>query len=119
MNADYEFFAQGRGKNLLDKIIASKTSIIFVLCPFSDTIFYLLEYLYDRGFRRGDFTFIMTLFLEEFLALQETQPERYEKIHELAYNSYCVFQPVFVDEIGASFIGKSIGLFDSIPSPFS
>ena len=93
---------------------------MFAILPIADTAFYLLEYLYDRGFRRGDFTFILTINqFQRFLDFKETQPERYKKIDELAYNSLGVFQPIFVDEIGAAFIGKSFGVFDAIPSPYS
>ena len=105
---------------MLDKIFASKTRIMFAILPFEDTAFYLLEYLYDRGFRRGDFTFIITISgIERIAYFKENQPDRYKKIDEFVYNSWGVFQPIFVDEIGAAFIGKSFGVFDAIPSPYS
>ena len=76
--------------------------------------------MYDRGFRRGDFTFIITISeFEKISYFKENQPDKYKKIDELVYNSWGVFQTVFVDEIGAAFIGKSLGVFDTIPTPYS
>ena len=61
-NASYTSFSEGNGKELLDYVFKSETRILIALLPISQSLLYLLEYLYDQGYRRGDFVLISTLY---------------------------------------------------------
>ena len=58
--ADESWFESDDGKFAMDEILESETRIIISMTPFNDYLFKLWVYLYDQGYRRGDFVFIAT-----------------------------------------------------------
>ena len=86
-NASYTSFSEGNGKELLDHIFKSETRILIALLPISQSLLYLLEYLYDQGYRRGDFVLICSLQVDSLNHLEETDLNRYKKWLEFADKS--------------------------------
>ena len=58
LNADKEWFESEDGKAAMEDILESEVRILMVLTPFNEFVFTLWEYLYDKGYRKGDFLFI-------------------------------------------------------------
>ena len=88
--ANYTSFSEGNGQKLLDLVFESETRIILVNLPVGGFGYDFLEYLYDQGYRRGDFVFIISLAINSLNEIKDTEPERWAKIAEFAYNSLVV-----------------------------
>jgi len=43
----------------MDDILDQESRVLISLTPFNEFVFTLWEYLYDKGYRKGDFVFIV------------------------------------------------------------
>ena len=104
IQANYDTFSEGYVSELLDHIFKSEIRILLAISPIGGSSYFLLEYLYDQGYRSGDFILIGSLSIAKLNNMKEADPERYRKVVEFANYSLLFSQPVFVGEVGEEFI---------------
>jgi hypothetical protein len=65
----------------LDEIIANNVRILFFYSYIQEVLIKSAEYLYDKGFRPGDFVFIIDGRLPPVInVLREARPDYYRKV---------------------------------------
>jgi hypothetical protein len=81
----------------LEALLQTKFRIIIFYDRYGN-IEYTLKFLYDKGFREGDFVFFTVDPTSGSLEMQVLQPER-EAVNELG-GMIAVYQPILVGEVG-------------------
>jgi hypothetical protein len=102
----------------MQEIFDSQVRVIIMWTPYFDFYWEILDYIYDSGYRQGDFIFDISQGVLKVNSIRESDPELYSSRAELISYNFNMQQPFFLGEPGEHVKNAYLSQFNAEPHTF-